>query len=358
MPFLSVSLTNFRNLNDETFDFNSKEVFFVGTNGQGKSNLLESLYILAYGSSFRTRTESEIIKNGENFCLMKTLFRSAEEKACTVNFKLEGKKREIEKNSKKIKDRKEILNTIPCIIFSHEDLDFVIGEPERKRFFFDQTLSMYDILYIDTIRRYKKILKSRNLVLKNKNYEVLDALDVQLAEAGAEIYKKREKIVFNYNVFFADLYKEISGIENVSLFYASNWREKSVNEIIALLEKNREQDKAFEYTSSGIHRDNIAFVKNKKNFVNTASTGQKRLLALLLRIIQAKFYFSRTQRNPILLMDDVLLELDQEKRNKVMQLLPDYDQLFCTFLPTEDYEKYKKTGTKIFFVEKGKCHEQ
>ena len=357
MPFLSVSLTNFRNLKDETFDFNSKEIFFVGVNGQGKSNLLEALYILAYGNSFRAHTESEIIKNGEKFCLLKTLFRSEDEKGCTINFKFDGKKREIEKNTKKIKDRKEILNTIPCIIFSHEDLDFVIGEPERKRFFFDQTLSMYDILYIDTIRKYKKILKTRNSVLKSKNYDLLDALDVQLAETGSEICQKREKIIFNYNVFFADLYKEISGIEDISLYYSSSWKTKSVNEIITLLEENREQDKALEYTSSGIHRDNILFVKNKKNFVHTASTGQRRLLALLLRIIQAKFYFSRTQRNPILLLDDVLLELDQEKRNKVMQLLPDYDQLFCTFLPTENYDKYKKSGTKVFFINQGECSE-
>ena len=140
--------------------------------------------------------------------------------------------------------------------------------------------------------------------------------------------------------------------------HLDGFEQLGVNEIITLLEENREQDKVLEYTSSGIHRDNILFVKNKKNFVHTASTGQRRLLALLLRIIQAKFYFSRTQRNPILLLDDVLLELDQEKRNKVMQLLPDYDQLFCTFLPTENYDKYKKSGTKVFFINQGECSEQ
>ena len=358
MPFLSVALTNFRNLKNETFDFNAKEIFFVGVNGQGKSNLLEALYILSYGSSFRTHIDSDIVKNGETFCYMRTLFRNENEKSCSINFKFEGKKKEIEKNSKKIKDRKEILNTIPCIIFSHEDLEFVIGEPERKRFFFDQTLSMYDILYIDKIRNYKKILKSRNLILKNKGYDLLDSLDIQLAETGFEICQKREKIIFSYNIFFSDLYKEISGIEDIKLRYSSSWKEKSVEEILAVLKEHREQDKILEYTSTGIHRDNIFFVKDKKNIVTKSSTGQKRLLAILLRIIQAKFYFSRTERNPILLMDDVLLELDQEKRNKVMQLLPEYDQLFCTFLPTENYAHYKKEGTKIFTINQGECREQ
>ncbi len=106
-------------------------------------------------------------------------------------------------------------------------------------------------------------------------------------------------------------------------------------------------------TMSGPHRDKVRFMKGAKQFVPSASTGQRRLISLILRIAQAQYYTVITQKKPILLMDDVLLELDPDKRQKVTALLPEYEQLFCTFLPGEPYERYKKTTTKIFKIEGG-----
>jgi len=108
---------------------------------------------------------------------------------------------------------------------------------------------------------------------------------------------------------------------------------------------------------SGPHRDRIKFVRNGADFVATASTGQRRLLAILLRVSQSIFYKQATGKNPILLMDDVLLELDPEKRQHVTALLPDYDQLFCTFLPGEPYERYAKSSTRVYKIENGGWNE-
>ena len=172
MPLLSLSFNNFRNLENKTIDLLSKEVYFVGENGQGKSNLLEAIYMSSYGNSFKTHSDSEIVKFGESNYFIKSFFREENGISHTINTYYDSSKnvkKIIEKNGKKIKDKKDIINTIPCVLFCHEDLDFVIGEPERKRFFLDQSLAMYDVVYIDILRKYKKILKNRNILLKIKN---------------------------------------------------------------------------------------------------------------------------------------------------------------------------------------------
>ena len=191
MPFLSLSLCNFRNLKNDTLNLSSKEVFFVGENGQGKSNLLESLYFASYGSSFRTHLDSEIITHGQKEFSIKALYQDSKESTKSINVYFQNGKKRIEKNGKAIHDRKELINTMPCILFCHDDMDFVTGEPGRKRFFIDQSLSLYDVYYIDIIRKYRQVLKSRNMILKENKYEMLDVYDVQLAQSGIEIQKKR-----------------------------------------------------------------------------------------------------------------------------------------------------------------------
>ena len=238
---------------------------------------------------------------------------------------------------------------------------FATGEPENRRFFIDQSLTLYDSLYIDDLRNYKKILKSRNLILKSHQYEMLDVYDNQLAQQGLIIQEKRKKAIFLFNQIFGKIYAEITGIEGLTIHYGTSWKSENekitYEEILKILESKREQDKTFETTMSGPHRDRINFVLENKNFVQTASTGQCRLISLLLRVAQAVFYTRTTGLKPVLLMDDVLLELDPDKRQKLTALLPEYEQLFCTFLPGEPYERYMKDTTKIYKISNGEWYE-
>ena len=227
MPFLYQTFYNFRNLKNDTIDLSSKEVFFVGENGQGKSNLLECLYYSSYGSSFRTHTDSEIIKNGEHNMRIYTMFKEENENSHTTSFTIEDGKKRIEKDGKIIHDRKELINTMPCVLYNHDDLDFAIGAPERRRFFIDQSLTMYDVLYIDVLRRYKKVLKSRNMCLKEKKYSLIETYNFQLAENGLEIQKKRKNAVFKFNQIFSDLYEKVSSISGVSIRYNPSWKKTS-----------------------------------------------------------------------------------------------------------------------------------
>lgn len=363
MPVLSVSFFNYRNLADSTINLLSKEVYFVGENGQGKSNILESIYMSAYGNSFRTRIDSDIVKNGEKSFSIKTLYKNESNQTDSISIVFENGKKRIEKNLKKIQDRKQLINTMPCVLFNHEDLEFVTGEPERKRFFIDQCLSMYDILYIDLNRNYKKILKSRNNSLKEKKYDLLEIYDIQLAENGIEIEKKRRDAVFQFNQIFGKLYEEITGIDGLFIKYEPSWKKSdneipSFDEVMDILRDKREIDKVIGTTMSGPHRDKIKFIRKGENFIPSASMGQRRLIAILLRIAQSIFYKKVTEKKPVLLMDDVLLELDPDKRQNVTSLLPEYDQLFCTFLNGEPYERYKKDSTKVFDIKGGFWNER
>lgn len=362
MPVLSISFVNYRNLSNRQIDLLSKEVYFVGENGQGKSNLLESIYYSAYGNSFRTHTDSELIKKGTDEFSITTLYRDEEKTTNRVFISIQNGKKKIEKNNKKILDRKDLITTMPCVLFNHDDLDFVSGEPEKKRFFIDQCLAMYDVMYIDIMRRYKKILKSRNLYLKEKKYELLDIYDQQLAENGIEIVKKRRDAIFQFNQIFGKLYEEITGIDGVTIKYDASWKKEEgipdFNEILNILFQKREMDKVLQTTMSGPHRDKIKFIRKGENFISTASTGQRRLAAILLRVAQAVFFKNITGKNPILLMDDVLLELDPDKRANLTAHLPDYDQLFCTFLPGEPYERYKRSTTRIYEIKEGEWIER
>ena len=359
MPFISITPYNFRNLSNESIDLSSKEVFFVAQNGQGKSNFLEALYYCAYGSSFRTHLDNEIIRNGESEMSIHSMFREKEKSVHTTLIKLKEKTKKIEKDGKNIHDRKELVNTIPCVLYSHDDLDFAVGAPERRRFFIDQSLSMYDVFYIDVLRRYRKILKSRNMCLVEKNYNIIDSYDIQLAENGIEIQKKRKAAIFKFNQIFDRIYEEVTGIDGVHIRYLPSWKENengfdSAYVIRDFLNKNRDMECMRNTTMSGPHRDRIVFERKGSPFIPQASTGQRRLVSLVLRTAQAVYYNQITGKNPVLLMDDVLLELDPEKRKRVTNLLPDYDQLFCTFLPGEPYENYRRNETLVYEISEGK----
>jgi DNA replication and repair protein RecF len=367
MPFLSLSLNNFRNLQNAKIDLLSKEVYFVGENGQGKSNLLEALYYAAYGSSFRTHNDAQLIRQGTQGFSISALYSQQNNSVQKINVTYENGIKKIEKNNKRIQDRKELINTIPCVLFCHDDMQFATGDPESRRFFLDQSLTMFDPLYIDDLRSYKKVLKNRNLLLKEKTYEMLDVYDVQLAQSGLEIQKKRKNAVFQFNEIFGKLYEQISGIAGVSILYSPSWKElpdtvgtrfPSKDDICALLAGRHDQDKIMETTMSGPHRDRIIFMYEGRPFIPVASTGQQRLVALLLRVAQAVYYSRITGTKPVFLMDDVMLELDPDKRQKMTAMLPDYDQLFCTFLPGEPYDRYRHSTTKIYHIEKGGWNEQ
>jgi len=369
MFFSSLRTTSFRNLADAEVFTGAKDIFLVGENGQGKTNFLEALYFCAYASSFRAVRDAEMARNGyidrpndqsdrgggeKDFSASVKIAQSANDE---ILVKFEKGKKSVFINGKRSIDRKEMLSIAPSIVFCHEDMDFVSGTHERRRWFFDQTLSLYDPVYLEDLRRFRRVLKTRNTVLRDSSRsggaqteQVLDALDPQFAEYGRKLMEKRETAAKEFSSVFGPLYEEVSGIAGVNVQYVKSWKK---DDTLSALREKRAGDAASGLSLSGPHRDRYVFAHNGLEFTGTASTGQRRLLALLLRAAQARRFSEVTGQNAILLLDDVLLEMDGEKRRRFLSVLPAYDQAFYTFLPEEPYQRYKKDDTLIYNVKNG-----
>jgi DNA replication and repair protein RecF len=352
MPIVALRTVGFRNLVDDEIRTDSGDVFLVGENGQGKTNFLEAVYFCSYASSFRSARDGDLIRTGEKACSVLATLKSGLNERVSVRIE-DGKKTSL-MDGKRLEDRKALLSTIAPIVFCHDDMEFVSGTHERRRWFFDQSLSIYDADYIDELRKYRKILRTRNSVLKEGKTAMLEFLDVQLAEAGLALMRKRKTAAEFFSRAFLPLYEEVSGLAGVSVRYGPSWKSENPEEVIRNLAERREADLSFGTCLSGPHRDRYGFVKDGADFASKASTGQRRLLALLLRATQALRYSQATGRSPILLLDDVLLELDPEKRKRFLAVLPEYEQAFFTFLPEEPYERYMKDDTLVYTVAEGR----
>ena len=364
MSFFSVSTYNFRNLENSQVNTNEKNIFLIGDNGQGKTNFLEAVYVLCFGNSFRTKIDSLFIKEDEKEMSVKGVYdeKKADDTDAaisaetviknTIFLSIVKNKKTIILNEKKVKDRKEIIYNIPCVVFSHDDIYFVNGTPDRRRTFFNQTISLFDCNYLDTLRQYEKILKNRNAVLKNNDKEIISILDMQLAERGMELIRVREKITEEFNETFSSVFSRVSDVEaKIKIIYKPSWGfEKDIEKIKKLLSSKIEAEIALGTTLSGPHRDRFYYYINKKDFTKIASTGQTRLISLALKTAQAEFYREKTGKKPLVLLDDALLELDKQKKLRFIESFPEYEQAFFTFLPGEENLISEKTG--LFYTVK------
>jgi DNA replication and repair protein RecF len=360
----SLRTTAFRNLSDAVIETSAKNIFLVGENGQGKTNFLEALYYCSYASSFRGTRDSDIAQSEKkDFSASITTASQPSEKNILgeVLVKFDKGKKTVFIDGKKTEDRKDLLSVVPCVVFCHEDMEFVAGSPERCRWFFDQALSLYDPVYLDDLRSYRRVLKSRNSVLRDHRQglnpmpeALLDALDQQAGLYGISLMEKRETAARLFSTVFAQLFEQVSGISGMTVEYNPSWKASCVDEAVALIRKRRSADLATGISLSGPHRDRYVFNLDGREFAGNASTGQRRLLALLLRVAQARRYRETAGRNPILLLDDVLLEMDGEKRRRFLTALPDYDQAFYTFLPEEPFQHYRTQDTLVYYVKQGR----
>jgi len=357
MAFRSIKTYSYRNLEDQKVEIDASRIFLVGENGQGKSNFLEAVYLLSYGNSFRTTRLKEIICNGNSEMALHGSFIRPEEEniAGTISLKMSPEEKSIYLNEKRILDRKQLIAYIPAIVFSHDDISFVDGPPERRRWFFNQIMSLFDPLFIDTLREYTKIVKMRNSALKNKQLDLVPIYDQQLAVKGLEIQQKRSKLISEFNQVVAPIFSKISLLkDHFSIEYRPSWKNcENHDEILQILSRRKEQDILYGTTTSGPHRDRFIFRLGNTDFARIASTGQLRLMSLILRIGQSRYFSEKTGRRPILLLDDVLLELDGERRRRFLTELPEHEQIFFTFLPDERYLELADDDTAMYWVENG-----
>lgn len=360
MYIKKLNLKNFRNYKELTLDFNPNVNLILGNNAQGKTNLLESIYITSIGKSFRTNKINEMIKFNEDFS--KVSVKSVKEdfeESIDILINHDSKK-EIKVNKKNINKASDLLNKIYVVIFSPEDLKIVKDEPEKRRKFIDRELIKIKTSYYDNIINYKNALNERNAYLKEYNIDknLLDIWDRQLSKYGAKVINQRKIFINEINIISNEIHSNITnGKENLKIEYAPNIK---YNEDLKELEEyfykklkdNYESDLKNRTTGCGPHKDDIEFYIDDINVRSFGSQGQQRTTALSLKLAELNIIKKETGEDAILLLDDVMSELDYERQKFLVKSLSN-NQLFITTTEIPEILLNEFEGASIYRVEKG-----
>jgi DNA replication and repair protein RecF len=337
---------NFRNYSTLNISFKKeKKINLIHSpNGMGKSNLLEIIYYLSYLRSFRNVLDKELILKGQdNFYIEGTYKDNYLTNTIKINYK---KTKDIVFNDKKIKKYSEIFGKLLTVLFCNEDIFIINGSPSIKRKFFDIFISAIDINYLYILKDYQNVIKQKNYILKSNNTSnLLSVYNRQIAKLILQIQNKRQILIDEINKQFDESYQKIGLFkEKVKIIYCPSIKNKDLNEenILNFLEENSKEELKNLCSIFGPHRDNYLFLIRGIPFAKYASFGQTRLAALVLKFIQAEIYREKLKVNPILLLDDVILELDRQKQSKFINELVNYSQIFLTVTDKDYVELFNK----------------
>ena len=306
-----VKLTNFRNHSSYKLDCKEDTTLIIGPNGCGKTSVLEAIYILTRGKSFRS-TDQEILKRGKEFYRIEFTTKSGESR--TVSFDNKNKTFIVsdKKSRRLLKNEK-----YPVILFQPSDLNLIGGSPSRHRDYFDRFFSQIIEEYNSSLNKYEKALRQRNELLKNENVDQssLFSWNILLAKYGAYISKIRTELTSRINDKLTNIYHSIADKkDNVEVLYKSEVKDITENKYLNILEANFKKDVYLGHTSFGVHRDDFEFIFNNKLAEGSASRGEGRTIILALKFIEAEMITNKLNQKPIILLDDVFSELDETRR--------------------------------------------
>ncbi len=356
MYIQSLELKNYRNYDRLIIEFSSGTNILYGDNAQGKTNILEAVYLGATTKSHRGSKDKEIIRFGEN------------ESHIRIHLMKQDIGHQIDMHLKKsrtkgaaidripIKRSSDLLGFVPVIFFSPEDLSIIKNGPSERRKFLDIELSQLEKMYLHQLSSYNRVMAQRNNLLKQLAYQrelldTLDSWDLQLVKYGSEVIRYRQKFIEDLNEIIREIHKNLTGKkEKIVLKY-----DYSVNydEFLTVLQRKREIDLKYASTGAGPHRDDIEFLVNGIDIRKFGSQGQQRTAALSLKLAQIELVKRQTGETPILLLDDVLSELDSSRKNYLLDSIKDIQTLItCTGL--EEFINSHLQIDKIFQVKSGK----
>jgi len=351
-----IKLENFRNYDFEKIELNEKTNIIYGDNAQGKTNILEAIFINSLGKSFRTNKDKELIKENKESAKVEIKFvkNNREEKT-----KLEiSDKKIFYINDIPVKKTSEIVGKINVVLFTPEDIAILKDDPIRRRKFLNIMISQLRPLYIHIFSQYKKTLEQRNNYLKQVKYENkpisnLDIWDEQLIKLGLKIYEYRKEFIEKINKKIKKIHLGITDEkENIEIKYKTNINIENYEE---KLKKNRELDIQKGYTSVGVHRDDIEIYINGKNAAIYGSQGQQRSSIISLKLAEAEVIYDEIEDYPIILLDDFMSELDQKRVKGFIKNIKNNQVIITTTdkisLDTMVYNLFKVNNAKIEKVE-------
>lgn len=336
MKINAIELKNFRNYQDCSVEFDPFINIFIGKNAQGKTNLLEAIYILSMSKSFKTNVIEELIYFHEDFAKIQGQIESHQKDIqLEVILSKLGKKAII--NHKEIKKTSDYVGYLNVVLFIPEDLMLIKGSPRLRRKLIDMEISKISPIYMYNLNKYNKLLKERNKYLKllhdqhKSSDEYLEVLSEQMAKLQVDIIHKRIEFVELWNDISTKMYDYISlHQEKLSIQYKSSYKQIDYETIIDKYKKNYQRDIQYSQTMDGLHKDDLCMFLNDKNAVIYASQGQQRSIILSLKIGLLELIKKEIGEYPILLLDDVLSELDDIRQTKLLNLIQGKVQTFLT----------------------------
>lgn len=358
-----IRLINFRNYNNVGVSFSPGINILVGKNAQGKTNLLEAIYMCSTGRSFRTNRDREIINFHKDEAYVGTQLKIGERDKLT-EIKLErDKTKRIKVNKIELKNYRELDTGLKVVLFSPEDLRLIKEGPSNRRTYLDMSISQIKPLYHYNLRRYNKILFQRNNILKSSRFKgdtsgLLDVFDMQLAKFGALIMLERDNYLKLLLKEAKDVHSIITdGKETLDMEYGSSVEiGKTLSEVesrlLEALKENRQKDIEVRTTEIGPHRDDFSILINGNDSKTYASQGQQRSLVLTLKLSEVEILKKDTGYYPVLLLDDVYSELDEDRRRYLTELFSKM-QTFITTTDAVEINGFKSYNKEYFYVQEG-----
>lgn len=352
-----LKLINYRNYENLEIDLCPNVNVFMGDNAQGKTNVLEAVYYSAFAKSHRTSRDKELINWNEEIAFISvSVGRSRLDKKIDINILKDGKK-VIKVNSVKINKIGELFGTFNVVMFSPEDLKIIKDSPGVRRKFIDMELCQLDHKYYYNLVQYNKVMNERNMILKNRKVDtdMLEIYDMQLSTFGAYIIEKRLWYLKELNKHSIGIHNDItSGKEKIDFRYISSVKnyEDIQNDFYNLLERNRKRDIEKGITLYGPHRDDFSVFINDVDTKSYGSQGQQRTAVLTMKFSSLKIIKEITNEYPVLLLDDVLSELDFNRKRYVLSSIGGI-QTIITCTGIEDLDDYLDNDSKLFKVKDG-----
>jgi DNA replication and repair protein RecF len=356
----SLELSNFRNYNSLSMQFSKETNIMYGDNAQGKTNILEGIYLCATTKSHKGSKEKDMIRLGEEESHIRMIIeRDGISHRLDMHLK-KNKPKGVAIDGIPIKKSSQLFGIVNVVFFSSEDLSIIKEGPSERRRFIDMELCQLDRLYLHNLINYNKVLNQRNNLLKQIgfNKSLLDTIYVwneQLINYGTNIISARKKFIMDINNIVKNIHFKLSdGKEQLKIVYEPNTVEK---EFSLRLNQNIERDVALKVTSVGPQRDDLSFLINEKDIRKYGSQGQQRTAALSLKLSEIELVKKITNDTPILLLDDVLSELDRNRQNQLLDSIQDI-QILLTCTGLEEFVINRMNTEKIYRVTRGLVNEE
>lgn len=348
----TIKLYKFRNYIEQEINFDKNINIFYGNNAQGKTNIIEAIYLCSIGKSYRTNKDKEVININNSFSKVELNY-SKKDREGKIKFEISDKKI-IYLNDIKAKKMSEVLGNINIVLFNPDDINTFKEGPSKRRRFLDVMISQLRPAYLYYLNMYLKNLEQRNNYLKqikyeNKKEDLLEVWETKLADYSEKIYLYRKEFVEKIKEKIVDIHKKITdNKEEIRIEYISDFENKEQS--IRLLEKNRKIDIIKGFTGKGIHRDDLKLYINDKDIEIYGSQGQHRSAILSIKLSELEIIKNEVDESPILLLDDFMSELDKERREKFLEDVKNTQIVItCT-----DKLELKNENKKLFYVEKRK----